>query len=392
MNKKIIIVGGGTAGISTASRLSNELSSIEITIIDPADKHFYQPLWTLVGAGVFPHEKSERSMSSLIPSGVTWIKNAVSSFEPEVNQITLSDGIKLNYDILVVCPGIQLDWHKIKGAIEALEQDNVCSNYLPYGSTKTFEVLQKMESGNAVFTQPPLPIKCAGAPQKAVYLADAFFRKENRRSKINLTFANSGPRIFGVEKYRLALEKVVRKKGINTKFEHTLIEVRHKDNIAVFSRPDGQQVELSYDMLHIVPPMSAPDFIKKSPLANADGWVDVDKHTLQHTKFKNVFSLGDASSLPTSKTGAAIRKEAPVLVANIISYIKNRELSAKYDGYTSCPLVTDYGKVIMAEFDYDGVPAETFPFNQAEERYSMWFVKAHLLPVIYWNGMLKGRM
>lgn len=389
---KIIIIGAGTAGITIASRLQNKnISGLDVTLIDPADKHFYQPLWTLVGAGVFPHEASERKMGDLIPEGVQWIKKAVATFSPETNSITLSDQTKITYDILIVAAGMQLNWEKIKGSKEALESPYVCSNYLPYGSTKTWQVMQQTSSGNAIFTQPPLPIKCAGAPQKATYLADDYFRSAGRRATINVVFANHGARIFGVEKYRVALEKVIKRKKIEAQFEHNLVEIKSTEKIAVFERPDKTIVEMPYAMLHVVPPMSAPDFIKQSPIVDAQGWVEVDKFTMQHVRFPNVFSLGDCSSLPTSRTGAAIRKEAPVLVENIIDFISNRPLSHKYDGYSSCPLVTSRGRVILAEFDYEGKPAETFPFDQSKERWSMWLLKAYMLPQLYWHGMLKGR-
>jgi|SRR5690554_2754394 len=392
MKKEILIIGGGTAGITTAAQIKKTLGEyVAVTIVDPASKHYYQPQWTLVGGGVIPHEKTQRLMSEVIPKNVTWIQDEVISFEPEQNTVLLKSSRTLSYDVLIVAAGIQLDWYKIKGAVEALSFDNVCSNFIPGGSSKTWEVLNRVQSGNALFTQPPLPIKCPGAPQKAVYLADDFFRRKGIRDKVQPIFANHGPRIFGVEKYRVSLEKLISRKEIITMFEHNLVEVRPKENIAVFEKGDKSLVEVSYSMIHIVPPMSSPDFIKKSVLANEEGWVDVDKHTLQHKKFSNVFSLGDCSSLPTSKTGAAIRKQAPVLVANLLSYLKGSELKAKYDGYTSCPLVTGYGKVIMAEFDYEGHPQETFPFDQSKERWSMWLVKAHLLPMMYWEGMLKGR-
>ena len=389
---KIVIIGAGTGGITVAARLQNKkIPSCKILLVDPAEKHFYQPLWTLVGAGVFPHESSEREMRNIIPKDVEWVKKGVSSFDPENNSITLSDNSTIKYDVLVVAAGMQLNWEKIKGAKEALNTPYVCSNYITYGSTKTWQVMQQTDSGNAIFTQPPLPIKCAGAPQKAAYLADDYFRSKGMRKNINVMFANNGPRIFGVEKYRIALEKVIKEKEIDTRFEHNLIEVKSSEKIAVFERANKDLVEIPYSMLHIVPPMSAPDFIKSSSLADAQGWVDVDKFTMQHNRFKNVFSLGDCSSLPTSRTGAAIRKEAPVLVENIVEFLDKKTLSHKYDGYSSCPLVTSRGKVILAEFDYDGKPAETFPFDQSKERWSMWLLKAYLLPKLYWNGMLKGR-
>lgn len=392
MQNRILIIGGGTGGISVAARLQHELGKdAAITIVEPQSHHYYQPLWTLVGAGVFSFEESQKQEADLIPSGVIWVKNKVSSFDPQNNQVLLEDGTSLVYDSLIVAAGIQLDWDKIKGAKEALETPYVCSNYLPGGATKTWELYQKTEKGNAVFTQPPLPIKCAGAPQKAMYLADDYFRKEGKRKNINVIFAAQGPRIFGVDKYRISLEKILKRKEVDTKFEHNLVEVKAESKTAVFKRPDGTEVEVPYEMLHIVPPQSAPDFIKKSELADAQGWVEVDKFTLQHVRYPNVFSLGDCSSLPTSRTGAAIRKEAPVLVANLIAYIQGKPLEAKYDGYSSCPIVTGYGKVILAEFDYDGNTAETFPFDQSKERWSMWMLKAHLIPKLYWYAMLKGK-
>lgn len=395
MSKKIriVIVGAGTGGISVAARILNEKNNmLEVTLVDPAQKHFYQPLWTLVGAGVKEHEESERSMESVIPEGAKWIQKKVAKFMPNSNEIILEGDESLAYDYLIVAAGMELNWEKIKGAKEALNAKNVCSNYLPYGSTKTWQVMQNSKEGNVIFTQPPLPIKCAGAPQKALYLADDYFREANTREKINLIFANNGPRIFGVDKYRVELEKIITRKNITTKYEHNLVEVKSEESIAVFERPDKSLVEVKYSMLHIVPPMSAPKFIKESELVDQAGWVNVDKFTLIHNKFKNVFSLGDCSSLPTSRTGAAIRKQAPVLVSNLLAAINNQEMTAKYDGYSSCPLVTGYGKVILAEFDYDGKPMETFPFDQSKESRAMWILKVHLLPKFYWYGMLKGRL
>lgn len=392
MTPKILIVGAGTAGITVAAQLRNKLgASVAITVVDPQATHYYQPMWTLIGAGVFTHDQSAKPTADLIPSGVTWVKEAVQSFVPEEKKVLLKDGSGLSYDYLVVAPGIQLDWHKIKGLPEALGTPGVCSNYAFEGSIKTFEEVKKLKAGRAIFTQPRLPVKCAGAPQKAMYMSEDYWRTHGTRQNIEVVFANQGPRIFGVEKYKAALEKVITRKEIVTRYEHELVEVRAATKEAVFERPDKTLVTMTYDLLHVVPPQSAPQFIKESPLADAQGWVDVDKFTLQHTRYPEVFGLGDASSLPTSRTGAAIRKQAPVLVKNLISLMHGKPLTEKYNGYTSCPLVTGRGTAILAEFDYDGKPMETFPFDQGRERWSMWFVKAHVLPKLYWYGMLKGR-
>lgn len=391
---QIVIVGGGTAGITVAAQLQRKHQdrNFDIVIIEPSEKHYYQPMWTLVGGGIFPKEKSCRDEKDYIPQNVKWLKEKVVGFHPTDNFIELGSGDKVAYEFLIVCPGIQIDWHKIDGLTDTLGKNGVSSNYSYETVHKTWENIHSLKEGVALFTQPGMPIKCAGAPQKTLYLAEDYFRKNNLRNKVDVQFALAGPRIFGVEKYRNALEHVLERKEINPFYEHNLIAVRGESKEAIFMDLKNQkEVVKKFDMLHAVPPMSSPDFIKQSLIADKEGWVDVDKYTTQHNTFKNIFSLGDASSLPTSRTGAAIRKEAPVLVENLISYMDGKPLNAKYDGYSSCPIVTGYGSLILAEFDYDGNPVETFPFDQAQERYSMYLLKLYGLPLLYWEGMLKGR-
>lgn len=390
MKTKIVIIGAGTAGLTVAAQL-NRKHIFDVTVIDPASEHYYQPAWTLVGGGDFNMQDTIKKMKDVIPKGISHITEAVKSFSPEDN-IVHTTGQDIPYDYLVVAPGIQIDWHKIEGLEETLGKNGVSSNYLKESVEKTWEFLQKTENGNALFTYPNTPIKCGGAPQKIMYLAEEHFRRRGVRKNINVEFVTAGNRIFGIPKYRAALEKIVKDRGINTSFRLNLVKVDGPKHIATFKNEDtGELIDKEFSFLHVAPPMSAPDFIKNSSLSNKEGWVDVDKYTLQHVKYGNIFSLGDASSLPTSKTGAAVRKEAPVLVSNLMSYINKKSLDAKYNGYTSCPIVTGYGKLILAEFDYDGNPVESFPFDQSKERKSMYLLKKYLLPLIYWKVMLKGR-
>ncbi|HMS43414.1 MAG TPA: FAD/NAD(P)-binding oxidoreductase [Pyrinomonadaceae bacterium] len=387
---KIVIVGGGTAGISVAARLCKNNS--DVAIIEPSEKHYYQPLWTLVGGGIVPKETTERNEKDYIPAGAVWIKDRVAEFLPDENALVTESGKKIEYEYLVVAAGIQLDWAKVKGLPEALGKDGVCSNYSYQTVEKTWKFIRTFKSGNAIFTQPNTPIKCGGAPQKIAYLAEDYFRKNGIRDKAKVKFINGMPTIFGSPHYAPTLTKHCEDTGIETKFKYNLTEIRAASKEAIFTQVEtGEELIEKYDMIHVTPPMSAPDFIKRSALANEAGWIDVDKETLQHTKFKNVFGLGDSSSLPTSKTGAAIRKQVPVVVENLRHLMKNETLSEKYDGYTSCPLVTGYDSLIMAEFGYDLKPQETFPFDQNKERYSMYLVKRYVLPQLYWNGMLRGR-
>jgi sulfide:quinone oxidoreductase len=389
----VLIVGGGTAGISVAAQLLQQEAAPKVTIIDPSKTHDYQPIWTLVGGGVFPREVSRRAMADVMPRGVAWIRDRVTAFNPEKNEVVTEGGKQLLYNELIVAPGIQLNWDAVKGLPDAINKGGVCSNYgydkVPY----TWETIQSFQGGNAVFTFPATPIKCAGAPQKIMYLAEETFRRRGIREQANVIYASATAGIFGIPKYAQALNKIVDERKIQTQFSKNLVEVRPSTREAIFRDVNGaEELVLKYEMMHVTPPQSAPDFVKKSPLANPDGWVDVDKHTLQHNKFPNVFSLGDASSLPCSKTGAAVRKQAPVCVENVIAFRASKPLLGHYDGYASCPLVTGYGKVILAEFGYDGVIMETFPFDQAQERYSMYALKAYGLPNLYWHGMLQGRI
>jgi len=389
---KVLIVGGGTAGLTVASKIAGKFAEGEIAVIEPSEKHYYQPLWTLVGGGIFPKEETERNEKDYIPAGVEWIRQRVASFDPEANQVKTDKGDAIGYDFLIVCPGIQLNWNAVEGLKETIGKDGVCSNYSYETVESTWQNIRSLKGGKAIFTQPSTPIKCGGAPQKIAYLAEDYFRRNGVRDQINIKFITGTPTIFTSPHYAPTLTKHCADTGIETMFKHNLTEIRADEKKAVFVNTDtNEELVLEYDMIHVTPPMSAPDFIKNSPLASEAGWIDVDKETLQHVRYKNIFGLGDASSLPTSKTGAAIRKQAPVVAENLLSAINGKPLTAKYDGYTSCPLVTGYDSLIMAEFGYDLKPQETFPFDQNKERYSMFLVKKYVLPKLYWHGMLRGR-
>ncbi len=423
----VLIIGGGTAGIMVASQMKKAKPNIKIALVDPADTHYYQPAWTLVGAGTFDFDKTARPMSSLIPSGVKWIKEYADTFDPEGNAVTTKNGTKLTYDYLVVCPGIKIAPELVEGLTEAMDKGVVCSNYTD--SKHTWKVLQNFKGGTALFTQPATPIKCGGAPQKIMYLADDHFNKTGVRSKTNIVFATPGSVIFGVKPIAKTLLEVVDRKDINLRFSHKLVKVDGPNQIAWYEvtkdveaggcvvitdgktidssiqrnykdvkvTKDGNRFGIHFDMMHLAPPQSAPDFIAKSPLANDAGWLDTNKHTMQHNKYKNIFCLGDAAALPTAKTGAAIRKQAPVVVANLQKMMESNTITSKsYNGYSSCPLVTGYGKMVLAEFDYDKnfTPdpklKRMFISDSSKEHWRLWMLKKYMLPYLYWNKMMKG--
>lgn len=395
--KKIVIVGGGNAGISVAAQLLRKEKNLEIQIIDPSGKHYYQPAWTLVGAGIYNVKDTIKSEQDYIPKGATWIKDAVQEFLPHDNKLVTQKGTFYEYDALIVCPGIQLDWQKIKGLKETLGKNNVSSNYSHEFAPYTWEMIKNFKGGNAVFTNPSTPIKCGGAPHKIMYLACDHWRKKGILDKTNVYYISGGSMIFGIPEYAETLKKVIKEDNIHPVYKAEVLEIDGEKKKISYEQKDAEGVvvkkEMKFDFCHAVPPQSAPDFIKRSSLAdpkNPHGYVEVDKHTLQHKRYLNVFSLGDASSAPASKTGAAIRKQAPVVTKNVLSFLNNEPVTARYEGYSACPIPTKYGKLMLAEFDYSNTPKMTFPFNQAKPRWTMWMLKTKVLPWLYWNRILKG--
>jgi sulfide:quinone oxidoreductase len=394
-NHQILIIGGGNAGLSVASKLLAKNSRLRISVVEPSTKHYYQPAWTLVGSGVFDIRKTEREEASVMPKGVEWIKDKVTAFHPDENAVELSSGERLNYEYLIVAAGIQLNWDEVKGLRETLGKNGVCSNYSYEHAPYTFECIRTFKGGKAIFHNPHTPVKCGGAPHKIMYMAADYFRKHGTLRQADIQYWSGTGKLFAVPKYEKTLLEVCKRANIDLHFMVKLTEVDGPGKVAKFigigEANKDHEYSVPFDMIHVTPPQSAPDFIKSSPLANAAGWVDVDKYTLRHQKYANIYSLGDSSGLPTSKTGAAIRKQAPVLVENLLAAMQGNTPAASYNGYTSCPLVTGYGKLVLAEFDYDGKPQETFPIDQSKERWSMYILKRYILPWLYWSKILTGK-
>ena len=393
----VVIVGGGAAGIATAASLLKRRPRLDIAIIDAADTHAYQPGWTMVGGGIFTPQETIRTMASVMPKGVTWLQSAAKAFHPDNNEVTLEDGRAVRYEALVVAPGIRLAWEKIEGLEGTLGANGVTSNYRFDLAPYTWELVQRLRaargSRRALFTQPPMPIKCAGAPQKSMYLACDDWTRAGVIDAIEVEFHNAGAVLFGVADYVPALMEYVEKYGIDLNLGSTLKAVDGPGHQAVFATSEGD-VTRTFDMLHVVPPQVAPQFLADSPLAADSGFTDVDQHTLQHVRYPNVFGLGDAGSMPNAKTAAAVRKQAPVVAVNLIEQLAGRGPISGYDGYGSCPLTVERGKIVLAEFGYGGRLMPSFPrwlIDGTKAQRLSWLLKAEVLPWIYWNGMLKGR-
>lgn len=415
---QIVIIGGGTAGITVAAQLKRKDKNLAIAIIEPSEKHYYQPAWTLVGAGTFDFKDTEREEADYIPKGVEWIKDKATAIEPKQNKVSTEKSGDVSYDYLVVAPGLVMAPELLPGLSEVMDKKVVCSNYTD--PEHTWEVLKNFKGGNAVFTQPTTPIKCGGAPQKIMYLAEEFFRKAGVREKTNVIFATPGTVIFGVPDFAKTLNKIIKDRDIIFKpfYAPVRIDAENQDIYFKYIKPDSvhsfdesgmkigeeqlgnNEIKIHFDMLHLAPPQAAPKFIQESDISLKEGpgkgWVDVDIHTLQHLRFPNIFALGDVAHLPTAKTGAAIRKQAPVLVENLLRMIRENKVGEEsYSGYSSCPLVTGYGKMVLAEFKYDNVrdsdPLISKFVDTSKEQYSMWLLKKYGLPFMYWNLMLRGK-
>jgi sulfide:quinone oxidoreductase len=394
----IVIVGAGAGGISVAASLLKRKSGLSIALVDKSEKHYYQPGWTMVGGGIFDAPRTERTTASLIPDGANWIKASVTEFEPDNNTVRLDDNSHLTYDRLIVAPGLKLNWEGVEGLTDTLGLNGVTSNYRYDLAPYTWKLVQGLKSGRALFTQPPMPIKCAGAPQKAMYLSADYWLRQGVLKNIDIEFYNAGGALFGVSDYVPALMEYVKRYEAELKFSHNLVKIDGEARKAWFVKSDSdgnkETVETEFDMIHVCPPQQAPDFIRSSSLADSAGWVDVDQQTLRHKRYNNIWSLGDVINAPNAKTAAAARKQAPIVACNVLSDMGVLKGHAHYNGYGSCPLTVERGKIVLAEFGYGGKLLPSMPtwlLQGKQPTRLAWLLKKDFLPWLYWNGMLKGR-
>lgn len=385
----VVVIGGGAAGLAVTSALLRAQPDLDIAVVEPSGTHDYQPGWTLVGGGCMHQETTRRPEADVLPQGVIWYQDAAAGFDADNSRLSLASGQVLEYRFLVVAAGLKLDWDRIEGLPETLGHNGVTSNYRYDLAPYTWSLTRGMtRGGKALFTQPAMPIKCAGAPQKAMYLSADYWRQHG--VDVQVGFCNQGAAMFGVPAYARALDAVVEDYGIQTHFGHNLVAVDGPARKATFSTEDGQQT-LDFDMLHVVPPQSAPDFIRDSALANEAGWLDVDRNTLQHVRHANVYGLGDCTSTPNAKTAAAVRKQFPVVVASLLHELTHGPAPGQYDGYGACPLTVSRNTVMLAEFRYDGEVVSSFPMDPRVPRRFQWWMKKQVFPWMYWNVILQGR-
>src|SRR6056297_1215626 len=398
----VVIVGAGAAGLALANRLSRSLEGARLTIIDPRERHVYQPGLTLVATGIWNTPKVVDRNSDYMPRDVNWVKAQVVEYDPDANAVVTDTGERIAYDYLLIATGLQLDFAAIEGMHpELIGREGIgCVYDNPEHATRTWSMIDSLvnNGGVGLFTRGPGGIKCAGAPLKVTMLTEDLLRRSGRRDAVQMIYNSPSAGLFSQPDINSFLKQHFPERDIALNWHHRLKGIEPEARRATFATPEGD-VRIDYDFIHVVPPMRAPDPLFHSPLAWQSGpfaddgrWLEVDRHTLRHPRYPNVFGAGDCVGTPIGKTAASVKAQVPVVAHNLAQVIQGRQEDARYEGYTSCPLITEKGKAILVEFDYELKMVPSFPFiDPLREHWAPWVMKDRMLHGAY-NAMLRGRV
>ncbi|MDR9413058.1 MAG: FAD-dependent oxidoreductase [Spiribacter sp.] len=397
---RILIAGAGAAGLSIATRLSRQLDGARITLVDSREVHLYQPGLTLVATGNWTPGHVEDRNQRYIPEGVEWVKDDIVEFMPDQDQVATAGGDTLDYDYLVITTGLQLNFDEIEGMdTDLIGRNGIgCVYASPDHAERTWQAASTfIESGGVgLFTRPPGPIKCAGAPLKVTMLIEDALQDKGNRANAELHYLPPAEGLFSQPDVNAFLKDYFpSKRDIAIDYNHPLTAIDAERQEATFTTPDGP-VTRDYDFIHVVPPMSAPDMIRHGELGWQDGsfqgWLEVDQYSMQHRRYPNVFGAGDVVGTPIGKTAASVKAQAPVVADNVVAAIQDQAFPAAWNGYTSCPLITEKGQAMLVEFDFDLAMTPSFSFiDPMESQWAPWFLKDRMLHAAY-NAMLRGRV
>lgn len=397
---RIVIAGAGAAGLATASRLAARLEGATITLIDARKAHYYQPGFTLVASGIKPANYVTSSTADYVPHGVELIEERVAEIDPEGNTVVTASGRSVPYDFLVVATGLQLDYAAIEGMDERLIGQNGLGSiyHSPAAAEATWRQMSEFadKGGVGVFLRPGTEMKCAGAPLKYTFVTEDYLTRRGNRGKAEIIYNANNKALFSVPIVSEKVRMLFQQRDIKVNYDRVLQSIDPGRRIATFRTPEGT-TEMGYDFINVVPPMKAPDVVRNSPLPwqqgawGNEGWLEVDKHTLRHVRYPNVFGVGDIAGVPKGKTAASVKWQVPVAVEHLLADIAGTESTARYDGYTSCPLITRLGRAMLIEFDYQNNLTPSFPgvIAPLEELWTSWVVKTMGLKPTY-ISMLRG--
>lgn len=395
----IVVVGAGVAGLAVANRLSRQLPNAKLTLLDSRKNHYYQPGYTLLATGVWKSaDKVINNNADLLPAGIDWVQENAREFLPDSNQVVTDSGKNIDYDYLVIATGLRLGFEAIEGLdIADLGSDGIGSVYpSPEVALKTWQQMDefRQKGGRALMTLAHTDMKCAGAPLKMTFMLHDRLTQAGTRQDSDVQFFSPHGTVFSVP---LVNENVLSRWAsydppIGTNFHQRLTAIDKGAKAAYFTDEVGNQTRQDYDFIHVVPPMFAVDSVLNSPLANDKGWLDVDKYTLQHKTYNNVFGAGDINGTPKGKTAATVKLSAPIVVTNLIDVIQGKAPSQQFNGYTSCPMLVEEGKAMLVEFDYENNLTPSVPLiDPLKESYFAWFLEEMMLKPAY-MAVAKGRV
>ena len=407
----MVIVGGGQAGISLAARLRRD-GFTDIALVDPRRTHCYRPLLSYVGGGQATLADLERPQSEVIPPGVSWYLEEVTTIDPGARRVETAGGRQLCAEDLVLCPGVTPDWDDVPGSHAAVHSAYGASNYVDERAPYTWQLVEGLTEGHAVFVVGTGPVPCAGAALKPLFLAADHWRRQRVLGRLTVTLVVPWPTIFGIPAVDRELEAAAERFGITvlTGTRARRVDTDHRMLHLDQSGAGGERdTRLPYDLLHFVPRHRPPLWLGDVALARPEagdrpdeddsgsdahvaGMIEVDPATLAHRRHPGLWGLGDAADVAASRSGGALRKQVAVVADNIARRRTGRPL-VDYDGYSTAPITVGRDRLVLAEFDRAGVLTPSVPvIDLVRPRRLTWAYDRYLQPELYWLTILKGRV
>ncbi|WP_265521183.1 NAD(P)/FAD-dependent oxidoreductase [Oerskovia flava] len=388
----VLVLGGGNAGLSLAGRLVRD-GCRDVAVVEPKDVHHYRPLLSYVASGMATLDDLTRPQDDVVPAGVLRYPARVVGLDPQRSVVRLDDGTELGYGDLAVCPGSEVDWDAVPGSEEAMGTPFAATSYLPELAGRTWEMLSSLTSGRAVFALASWQVPCFPVGLKPLFVAADHWRRTGVLGAIDIELVVQASRLVDDPRAERELRAACTEYGVRVRTSTSVVSIDPTDRTARLRTPHGTDTT-HYDALFLAPPHRAPRWVSESGLATtgSGGFVAVDPETLQHVTFPRVWGLGDAAAVDAMPSGGALRRQVPVVAANIQARRKGTPMQ-HYDGYSLAPITTSRRELLLAEFDRDGRPEPIVAFpDLARPRRSLLLFDRYLQPTIYWRRLLQGKV